>query len=55
MLTTDDAACPSAPLADVPFTVRDAEARTFRSLNASLCLAQVLCIAPGYRREGRSG
>lgn len=55
VLITDDAACPSAPLADVLFTVRDAEVRTFRSLNASLCLAQTLCIALGYRREGRSG
>ncbi len=51
ILLTDDADSPSAPLADVLFAVRDAEVRTFRSLNASLCLAQTLCIALGFRRE----
>ena len=52
ILITDEGACPSASHADVSFAVRDAEARSFRSLNSSLCLAQTLCIALGYRREG---
>lgn len=53
VLLTDSRECPSAADADVLFTVRDAEVRSFRSLNASLCLAQALCIALGFRREGR--
>ena len=53
ILLTDAPSCPSAKDSDVLFTVRDAEVRSFRSLNASLCLAQTLCIALGFRREGR--
>ena len=55
VLLTDSRDCPSAEDADVTFAVRDAEVRSFRSLNASLCLAQTLCIALGFRREGRAG
>lgn len=51
LLITDERACPSVPLADLSFIVRDAEVRSFRSLNSSLCLAQTLCIALGFRRE----
>ena len=53
ILLTDAPTCPSAKDSDVTFAVRDAEVRSFRSLNASLCLAQTLCIALGFRREGR--
>ena len=54
LLITDDGPCPSAADADVAFAVRDAEVRSFRSLNSSLCLAQTLCIALGYRREAEA-
>lgn len=51
VLITDDVNAPSATECDTVFAVQDAEVRSFRSLNASLCLAQTLCIALGYRRE----
>lgn len=51
ILITDSANAPSAQRADALFAVQDAEVRSFRSLNASLCLAQTLCIALGYKRE----
>ena len=51
VLVTDDANAPSAALADTCFAVQDAEVRSFRSLNASFCLVQTLCIALGYRRD----
>lgn len=51
VLVTDDADAPSAIHADTVLAVTDAEVRSFRSLNASLCLVQTLCIALGYRRE----
>ncbi len=54
VLLTDALDAPSADKADVVFAVQDAEVRSFRSLNASLCLAQTLCIALGYRREADS-
>lgn len=55
LLLTDDAEqCPSADSSDIVFSVPDAQVRSFRSLNSSLCLAQTLCIALGYRRETES-
>lgn len=51
VLITDDKDAPGTSQADVVFAVRDAEVRSFRSLNASLCLAQTLCIAVGYHRN----
>ncbi|PID63995.1 MAG: hypothetical protein CSB44_00565 [Gammaproteobacteria bacterium] len=38
--------------ADVVLCARDAEARSFRSLSAALCIAQTLCISMGERRFG---
>jgi len=56
VLLTDSDLCPTAPLADIVFAVRDADVRSFRGLTSTLCLAQTLCIALGYEREkeGRS-
>ncbi len=51
ILIAGDENCPSTALADIMFTVQDAEVRSFRSLTSSMCLAQTLCIALGYRRE----
>jgi len=51
LLTDDGLQCPSSKNCDIVFSVPDAEVRSFRSLNSSLCLAQTLCIALGYRRE----
>lgn len=51
ILITDTPLSPAAALADLNFFVKDAEVRSFRSLNSSLCLAQTLCIALGYKRE----
>lgn len=55
LLITDSDTAPGATSAQQVFAVQDAEVRSFRSLNASLCLAQTLCIALGYRREAPSG
>lgn len=54
ILITGDKNCPTADLADVVFTVPDAQVRSFRSLTSSMCLAQTICIALGYRREQNS-
>lgn len=51
ILIAGDNNCPSASLAELLFTVQDAEVRSFRSLSATMCLAQTLCIALGYRRD----
>lgn len=51
ILITDSQLSPAAALSDLNFIVKDAEVRSFRSLNSSLCLAQTLCIALGYKRE----
>lgn len=51
ILITDGTDCPGAKMADIVFDVQDAEVRSFRSLTSSMCLAQSLCIALGYRRE----
>jgi len=50
LLLTDDDDAPSAADADTVLAVRDAETGDFRSLDASLCVAQALCLALGYRR-----
>ena len=50
LLLTDAADAPSARHADCTLVVRDATTGDFRSLDASLCLAQALCLALGYRR-----
>lgn len=51
ILITDDSDCPGIDYANVVLTVQDAEVRSFRSLSSSMCLAQTLCVALGYRRE----
>ncbi len=51
ILMTDSKLSPAAASADLSFYIKDAEVRSFRSLNSSLCLAQTLCIALGYVRE----
>ncbi len=51
LLITDDGDCPSVASANIVFAIKDAAARSFRSLSSSLCLAQTLCISLGYRRE----
>ena len=51
ILVTDSELCPLAPLVDHLFIVREAEVRAFRSLNSTLCLAQTLCVALGYRKQ----
>lgn len=54
ILITDSELCPLAPMADQLFIVREAEVRAFRSLNSTLCLAQTLCVALGYRKQDSS-
>lgn len=51
VLLTDSELCPIAKLADHLFVIQEAEVRTFRSLNSTLCLAQTLCVALGYQRQ----
>jgi DNA-binding MurR/RpiR family transcriptional regulator len=48
VLITDSELSPPAPAADVLFIVKDAEVRAFRSLGATLCLAQTLCISLAF-------
>lgn len=48
---TDSPLSPLVQQADVWFDVRDAEVQGFRTLNATLCLAQSLAVAAGYRLE----
>ena len=55
LLLTDDDDAPSAALADTVLAVRDTETNGFRSLDASLCVAQALCLAVGFRRGGGGG
>ena len=49
---SDSQLSPVAREADISFDVKDAEVRQFRSLTASLCLAQTLVIAYAHRIEG---
>jgi DNA-binding MurR/RpiR family transcriptional regulator len=51
VLITDSELCPIAHLADHLLVVREAEVRSFRALNSTLCLAQTLCVALGYQRQ----
>jgi DNA-binding MurR/RpiR family transcriptional regulator len=51
---SDSRLSPIARNADVVFETKDAEVRQFRSLTASLCLAQTLVISYAYQRETRS-
>jgi DNA-binding MurR/RpiR family transcriptional regulator len=48
---SDSRVSPIARHADVLFETKDAEVRNFRSLTASLCLAQTLVIACAYQLE----
>ncbi|HEX5789321.1 MAG TPA: MurR/RpiR family transcriptional regulator [Woeseiaceae bacterium] len=50
---SDSQLSPVAREADISFDIKDAEVRQFRSLTASLCLAQTLVIAYAHRIEGR--
>lgn len=51
VVITDSPLSPIATQADVCFEVHDAELYTFRSLTASLCLAQALAVGVGLRLE----
>lgn len=51
---SDSRLSPVSREADISFDVKDAEVRQFRSLTASLCLAQTLVIAYAHRLEGNS-
>jgi DNA-binding MurR/RpiR family transcriptional regulator len=50
---TDSRLSPIAGVADLCFEIKDAEVRQFRSLTASLCLAQTLVISYAFEMEGR--
>lgn len=49
---SDTRLSPVARDADVVFEIKDAEVRQFRSLTASLCLAQTLVISYAFQAEG---
>jgi DNA-binding MurR/RpiR family transcriptional regulator len=51
---TDSRLSPIAAGADVYFEIKDAEVRQFRSLTASLCLAQSLVISYALELEGKN-
>jgi DNA-binding MurR/RpiR family transcriptional regulator len=52
---SDSRVSPVARDADCSFEIQDAEVRQFRSLTASLCLAQTLVISYAHRIESRAG
>ena len=52
---TDELLSPLVQLANVSFQVEDAAVHDFRSLGASLCLAQALVIALGHQMENNGG
>ena len=52
---TDSRLSPIAGSADLTFEIKDAEVRQFRSLTASLCLAQSLVISYALEMEGNKG
>ena len=54
VLITDSELSPMASVADTLLIVREAEVHTFRSLTATLCLAQSLCVALGYRQQEKA-
>ena len=51
---TDSRLSPIAASSDVVFEIKDAEVRQFRSLTASLCLAQTLVISYAFGMDGKS-
>ena len=53
IVITDSDVAPVVRNAEIAFVIKDAEVRSFRSLTSTLCLAQTLCIALGYRRESK--
>ena len=50
---SDSRLSPIAGAADLSFEIKDAEVRQFRSLTASLCLAQTLVISYAFELEGK--
>jgi len=52
ILLTDTALNPVANLSDYLFAIHEAEVHTFRSLSATLCLAQAICVSIGYNQQG---
>ena len=38
--------------ADFLFSIHEAEIHTFRSLGATMCLVQAICISIGYHQQG---
>jgi DNA-binding MurR/RpiR family transcriptional regulator len=52
ILLTDTELNPVANLADYLFCINEAEIHTFRSLGATLCLVQAMCISIGYHQQG---
>ena len=52
ILLTDTELNPIAHLADVLFCIHEAEIHTFRSLGATMCLVQAICISIGYHQQG---
>jgi DNA-binding MurR/RpiR family transcriptional regulator len=51
---SDSRLSPIARESDLYFEIKDAEVRQFRSLTASLCLAQTLVISYAYRAQQRA-
>jgi DNA-binding MurR/RpiR family transcriptional regulator len=49
IVISDSRLSPVARAADVCFEIKDAEVRQFRSLTASMCLAQTLVISYAYK------
>lgn len=54
LLICDSELAPQAQLADLVLPVQDAEVRSFRFLNSTMCLAQTLCIGLAFRREAKA-
>ena len=52
---TDSRLSPIASAADLCFEIKDAEVQGFRSLTASLCLAQTLAVGLAMRMPGGKG
>ena len=52
ILLTDTELNPIAHLADHLFCIHEAEIHTFRSLGATMCLVQAICISIGYHQQG---
>jgi DNA-binding MurR/RpiR family transcriptional regulator len=52
ILLTDTELNPIANMADFLFSIHEAEIHTFRSLGATMCLVQAICISIGYHQQG---